>query len=379
MSLRRDARRLVLGTGRLIWLSLCVLPCGSPIPAVAQSSQAPTVQRGVTGTLDAMETDISAGERQSDRRVSGYVSGTVTDQAGAVAVGAQLRLTREDDSPAREIVSGDNGQFSFADLPPGPFQLTITAQGFETQRFSGALRPGETYIVPAIRLPIATAVTEVRVVVASVEVAREQLREQEKQRVLGFIPNFYVSYVPDAAPLATKQKFELAWKSTSDPFTFVGVGAVAGLQQATNDFEEYGQGAQGYAKRFGAAYANVVAGTFIGSAVLPSLLKQDPRYFFKGTGSTRSRILYALANTVICRGDNQRWQPNYSGILGSFATGGTSYLYYPSNGHAATELILQNSLIRIGESAFENVLQELVLPRLTPRLRRHPPVRPGAR
>src|SRR5205807_4469021 len=108
------------------------------------------------------------------------------------------------------------------------------------------------------------------------ELAQDQVEEQEKQRVFGFIPNFYVSYVPDAAPLAPGQKFQLAWKSTIDPFTFVGVSTLAGVQQATNAFNGYGQGAQGYAKRFSAAYANVVAGTFIGSAILPSLLKQDP-------------------------------------------------------------------------------------------------------
>ena len=276
----------------------------------------------------------------------------------------------------RQVLSGNNGEFSFSNLPPGPFQVTIAAEGFETQRVSGALRPGQAYLVPAITLPVATVVTEVRVGVTQIEVAQEQIKEQEKQRVFGFIPNFFVSYVPDAAPLAPKQKFELAWKSTIEPFTFVGVAALAGVQQATNDFEGYGQGVQGYAKRFGANYANVVSGTFIGSAILPSLLKQDPRYFYKGTGSTRSRFLYALASPMICKGDNKRWQTNYSGILGSFATGGISYLYYPKSDRDATQLILQNSLIRIGESALSNVLQEFVVRKFTPRLQRHPPVQP---
>ena len=343
---------------------------------MAQSPPPGTVQGGVTGTLDARETGASAGLGQPDRPLSGYISGTVVDQAGAVAVGAQVRLTREDQSPKQEVLSGDNGQFSFADLPLGPFQLTITAAGFETQGFYGSLHSGEAYIVPKMMLPVATVVTEVRVGLTPVEVAQGQLEEQEKQRVLGFIPNFYVSYVPDAAPLARKQKFELAWKSTIDPFTFVGVGALVGVQQGTDDFEGYGQGAQGYAKRYGAAYANVLAGTFIGSAILPSLLKQDPRYFYKGTGSTRSRFVYAFASSVICKGDNKRWQPNYSGILGSVATGGISYLYSPSSDRDATKLVLQNSLIRIAESAFANVLQELIVRKLTPRLRSQPPVEP---
>src|SRR5262249_25891874 len=156
------------------------------------------------------------------------------------------------------------------------------------------------------------------------EVAQIEVKDEEKQRVFGVIPNFYVSYVPNAAPLSTRQKFELAWKTTIDPFTFGVVGAVAGVQHAQNDFSGYGQGAQGYAKRYGATYADVVVGTFLGSAGLPSLLKQDPRYFFKGTGTVHSRLSYALANAVVCKGDNGRWQPNYSSILGNLAAGGIS-------------------------------------------------------
>src|SRR5205807_8934357 len=183
---------------------------------------------------------------------------------------------------------------------------------------------------------------EIRVVPPQIELAEEQIKEQEKQRALGFIPNFYVSYVPNAAPLAPKQKFELAWKEMIDPVTFGLTGAIAGIEQAQNDFSGYGQGAQGYAKRYGASYANTVTGTLIGSAILPSLLKQDPRYFYKGTGSKRSRFLYALASPVVCKGDNKRWQANYSAILGSFATGGISYLYYPKSDRDATRLVFQN-------------------------------------
>jgi hypothetical protein len=137
----------------------------------------------------------------------------VLDKSGAVALGAQVRLAREFHSPTQEVLSGDNGQFSFAGLPPGPFQLTIMAEGFESQRVAGALRPGQTYIVPEIRLAVAMVVTEVRVGagLTPVELAQDQVAEQEKQRVLGFIPNFYVSYVPDAAPLAPRLKFQLAW------------------------------------------------------------------------------------------------------------------------------------------------------------------------
>ena len=304
---------------------------------------------------------------------TGYISGTVLDQSGAVNIGAAVRLSDEGQASNREVKSGSNGQFLFTNVGPGSFRLTVTSPGFATQEFSAALRPGETYLVPPIVLAVAMAVTEVHVKetpLTPVQVADMQIKEQEKQRVFGLFPNFYVSYGGDALPLNPKQKFRLAWKTTRDPFTLVGVAALAGVEQATNTFDGYGQGAEGYFKRLGASYADAVTGTFIGSAILPSLLKQDPRYFYKGTGSTRSRLLYALASPVICKGDNMRWQPNYSNVAGAFASAGISYLYYPESDRNGAGLVMQNSLIRLGEIAFEGVLQEFVIRRLTPHLRK---------
>ena len=215
-----------------------------------------------------------------------------------------------------------------------------------------------------------------QVVVPRAEVAEEQIKEQEKQRVLGLIPNFFVSYVPSAAPLTSKQKFELAWRSTIDPVTLVLTGVIAGGQQANNTFSGYGQGAQGYGKRYGANYADLVTHTFIGSAILPSLLKQDPRYFVKGTGSVRSRILYAIANSVICKGDNGRWQANYSDILGSLAAGGISNLYYPPQDRSGAALTFENAAIGIGTTAVANLLQEFLIRKLTPHSRNHDPAKP---
>jgi hypothetical protein len=153
-------------------------------------------------------------------------------------------------------------------------------------------------------------------------------------------------------------------------------GVVAGVQQAQNEFSGYGQGAQGYAKRYGASYADFFTGTFIGSAMLPSLLKQDPRYFYKGSGSKRSRILYAIANSVICKGDDGHWQANYSNILGSLAAGGISNLYYPATNRDGAELTFENALIGIGESAAVNLLQEFFIRRLTPNVPNREPARP---
>jgi Carboxypeptidase regulatory-like domain len=306
--------------------------------------------------------------RLNEQLLSGNISGTVLDQTGAVTVGASVRLLHKDGSVSQEVISGDNGQFSFSRVPPGPFRLTITAPGFAKREFSGELRSGQTYLVPAIVMQVAAAETEVRVGLPTVEVAEAQIKEQEKQRVLAFIPNFYVSYVPDAAPLNARQKFKLAWKTSVDPITFVGAGIYAGFEQAGNRYPEYGQGAEGYAKRYGAGYADAVAGIFIGNAILPSLLKQDPRYFYKGTGTTRSRLLYAISSSVMCKGDNKRWQPNYSFIGGSIAVGGISNLYVPASDRNGVGLIFQNALIRIGQGSLGGILQEFVIRRLTPRV-----------
>jgi hypothetical protein len=373
-SLGGNIRRSVFGPGSLVWLSLGVLLCG--FPALAQSQQTPTVV-GVESSLpDAPGTGASSGEQLPDQKFSGNISGTVVDQTGAVVAGARVRLTREAQSLNQEVLSGDDGRFSFADIAPGPFQLTIAAAGFATQASSGILRSGESYIVPQMALAVATAIANMRVESSRTEVAEEQIKDQEKQRLLGFIPNFYVSYVPNAVPLNSKKKFELAWRTTVDPVTLVLTGAIAGVQQARNDISGYGQGAQGYGKRYGAFYTNLVTGTFMGSAILPSLLKQDPRYFYKGSGSTRSRILHAIANSVICKGDNGHWQANYSNMLGNLAAGGISNLYYPAKDRNGAELTFENAAIAIGATAAFNLLQEFLSRKLTPHVPNHQPAKP---
>lgn len=226
------------------------------------------------------------------------------------------------------------------------------------------MRSGEDCIVPPVEMTVSEAVSEVKVSLTPVEEAEAEIKDEEKQRVLGVIPNFYVTYNPAALPLNPRQKFELAWKATVDPVNFGLTAAIAGIQQAANQFSGYGQGAQGYGKRFGAAYADSVSFTFIGSAILPSLLKQDPRYFYKGTGTRRSRIFYAIANAVICKGDNGHWQTNYSGLLGSLAAGGISNLYYPATDRDA-KVTFENTLIAIGSTAANNILQEFVIRKLT--------------
>jgi len=277
-----------------------------------------------------------------------------------------VKLTREDQSPGQEVLTDNDGQFSFSNIVPGPFQLTISSEGLAPQEISGTVHPGEPYVIPLVMMVVATQVTEVRVGLTQVEVADMQIKDQEKQRVFGIIPNFFVTYDHNAVPLNARQKFRLAWKSSSDPVTLLGVGVLAGVDQAGDRWGGYGQGAQGYAKRYGASYADVFAGTYIGGAILPSLLKQDPRYFYKGTGSKPSRLFYAIASSFRCKGDNGRWQPNYSNIGGNLAAGAISNLYYPANDRRGASLVFSTALIRLGETTMANIFQEFFVPRLTP-------------
>jgi carboxypeptidase family protein len=360
--MRSTKKNSVLGSPSFLRLSLCLLLCG--VPALAQSQQTPVAQETQAAAPQTIEP--TPGAPQSNPQSSGSIAGTIVDQTGAFVPGVRVVLTRGDQSTKQETSSDGFGRYYFLDVAPGAFQLSISAPQFTTEVVSGTVQLGEHYLVPEIKLALAGNVTQVTVAASQEEIAEEQIKVQETQRVFGLIPNYFVSYVPDAAPLTPKQKFELAWKSTTDPVTIVTVAAVAGFEQAGNQFSGYGQGAQGYGKRFGASYADVFDGTFLGSALLPSLLKQDPRYFYRGTGSTRSRLLYALSNSVMCKGDNKRWQPNYSNIIGNLAAGGIANLYYPQADRGAA-LVFETGLIRVGESAFAGVFQEFVLRKLTPK------------
>jgi len=352
--------------------SLFTLLC---VSGLAQTEQ-DVVALPIHVVSNAPELVPSQDQSAVDQNRTGSINGTIVDRSGAPIDGARVKLTQEGQSQNHEVRSGDDGQFSFDHISPGPFQLTVAATDFESQTSTGILRPNEFYIVPKIALAVATAVTEMKVEVSQVEVAEEQIRIEEKQRVLGVIPNFYVSYIPDAAPLTSKQKLELGWKTTVDPFSFGLIGVVAGVEQAQNDFSGYGQGAQGYGKRFGAAYADFAAGTFLGGVILPSLLKQDPRYFYKGTGNWHSRALYALSSSVVCKGDNRRWQANYSNIVGSFAAGGLSNLYYPAEDRHGARLTIENGLIGIGATGAANLIQEFLIPKLTRNVPKHGSAKP---
>jgi Carboxypeptidase regulatory-like domain len=309
----------------------------------------------------ARPADPQATERQS----GGAISGTVLDTRGAEVAGARVTLEINGSSTPRTMATDGNGFFQFDAVEPGTFKLTVSSPGFASWVATDlVLLPGQRYEMPPIALEVAPLSTNVEAV-SPHEVAEEQMLAQEKQRVLGVFPNFYVTYVRNAAPLSSGQKFRLALRSSIDPVSIGISGVVAGVEQWQNDFSGYGQGAQGYAKRFGASYADGVISTMLGDAVLPSILHQDPRYFYKGTGSIPSRALYAIGSVVICKGDNGHWQPNYSNVFGNLAAAGISNLYYPSTDRDGVGLTISNSLIGTASSAIGALFQEFLVKKIS--------------
>lgn len=161
--------------------------------------------------------------------------------------------------------------------------------------------------------------------------AQEQLKIQEHQRVFGVMAAFNTTTSRDALPLSPAQKFQLFFKSQTDPWPFGLAAVVAGFNQASDSPTEYGQGVLGYAKRFGATYGDAFIGNLFGNAILTSWWHEDPRYFQKGTGSFASRFLWASTSTVWCRRDNGTWGPNYANIAGNLIGAAIANVYYPAS------------------------------------------------
>jgi hypothetical protein len=298
----------------------------------------------------------------------GSIGGKVLDTRGGAVQAARVTLVALDRGNNRMALSDQEGRFSFSELDPGRFMFTVTSVGMETYSSPElVLHADERLSAPEFRLPMLATSTSVQVMVTPAEVAQEQLKAQEKQRALGVVPNFYISYVWNAAPLSTGQKFSLALRAVSDPFTFAGAALFAGIDQAQNGSAAYGQGVQGYAKRFGAAYGDEAMSRLIGSAILPSVLHQDPRYFYRGSGSKASRALYAVSRVLICRGDNGMAQPNYSYVLASFASGGLSNLYHPGRDRGVG-LTIGHGALNVASHGVDNLLREFVFRKLTPQV-----------
>lgn len=297
-------------------------------------------------------------QQTSPQPKSGSIIGTVTDAEDDVVPGATVLLAGRGASGQQKVTTNQNGLFSFAAVRPGvAYHVTIHANGFADWTSSAIqITPGQYLDLGSIPLTIAVVATTVVAALPPEEIATEQVHIEEKQRALGFLPAFYAVYEPHPAPLTPKLKFRLAYRTATDSVTLLASAFIAGIDQAT-DRPNYVQGAQGYGQRYGANYANTLTDTLIGGAILPTILHQDPRYFYQGTGSKRSRIWHAIRTPFVCKGDNGQWQPNYSSLGGYLASGALANTYYPPS-NRGPGLVFATAGVDMSATIGNAILQE---------------------
>jgi hypothetical protein len=335
-------------------LSLCLM--AAPAFAAARGSYA-----GLGGTARLPNGLPNAPQP----RTLGTIYGTVTDPSGAPAGGVQVVLTGGNLATPQSNITNRDGKFAFGDLAAGTYSVSASGPGFEpasvTQVVLGA---GEEFRLPISIVPMPKFVSTIHVTANTERIATEQVKQETEQRVFAVIPNFSTSYEWDAAPLTAKLKFRLEARTLIDPFTIASDATIAGAEQYHNTFPGYGGGWQGYGKRFGATLADSFDARIIGDALLPSVFHQDPRYFYHGGPNVSRRITYALKETVMCRGDDQRQQFCISRVLGDFAAAGLANLYH-AQGDRGWGITMRDTFIVFGGDALGNEVREFISRGLT--------------
>jgi hypothetical protein len=347
--------------------SILLMVCGltRTIALAQDTSSSITLDNSLPNAPQPAQLPGAPGANSPQHTGNATITGTVLDTNHDVVQGAHVTLTDPSGAALRTVDSGNDGQFAFSDLAPGTYELRVTASGMNASTLMQiSLQRGEARIMPPVTLSVSGGLTSVTVSGNEEQLSRQQVKIAEQQRIGGVIPNFYSAYDWNAPPMLAKQKLQLSIRSIFDPVALLSVAGVAGAEQYQNIFPAYGSGLEGYGKRYGAAFANHVSGILLGRAVYPAIFHQDPRYFYKGKGSIGSRALYAVSAAVIARGDDGRWKPNYSRVLGNFSGAAISNLYYPASDRGAS-LVLLNGLAGTGADAVANLIREFLLKRIT--------------
>jgi hypothetical protein len=290
------------------------------------------------------------------------ITGTVLDVNGGVVPGAKVVLNGSKPEEQVSTTTGENGFFELRNVRPDvDYRVTVDASDFaEWSSDAIALMPGQYFLMTGIELRLAVVQTTV-VAETPDQIATEQVRAEEKQRVFGVIPNFYVVYDRRPAPLPAKLKFQLAIRTLADPVSVTGFMLNAGIFQIAK-YPAYRTNLEGFGQRVGSTFAGAYTNVLVGDALLPALLHQDPRFFYQDTGTTRSRLLYALSNPFVTHGDDGRREFNYSGVLGDLSAGAIANAYYPAQNRGG-ELVVRNALIGMAGRAANGLVQEFVLNR----------------
>ena len=320
---------------------------------------------GAVAQQTGIDGGTAAAQTLPDDPSMATVSGTVTDVDGALVAGATVTLSSASVTTGKTVATDSQGRFKFVGVVPGNLTLSVSATGLAPGSASATVQAGQIFEAAPVVLRVATANSEVMVTLTKTEIATEDVRVAETQRFVGFIPNYYVSYSRQFVPLDAKQKFGLGFHVVLDPTNFLFAAVTAGIEQANDTIPGYGRGPDGYGKRYGAALALASSATLFRGALFPALFHQDPRYFYKGTGTVWARTWYALSTAVRCKGDNGRWQPNYAGIVGDLSAGALTNAYYPASSRDGAALTFENGLLSTAGVGVGHVLQEFLFKRLT--------------
>ena len=308
---------------------------------------------------------MSAQSSESSSKATATIQGTVVDIDDDPIPNASVTLQSPSTSPVTVLTSED-GSFAIRDATPGSaYQITVTAEGFSAWSSSVTVEPGQNVNLDKVKLRIAAVERAVTVGYSSKEVAQQQFKAEEQQRVLRFIPNMFVTYEPHPEPLTTAMKFHLAYKGLTHPTFFLLEASWAGIQQAA-DTPNWPQGAEGYGKRLGASLAGGSSEMLFSNAILPSLLHQDPRYFYQGSGTKWSRAAHAILAPFVCKGDNGSSQPNYSQIGGALISASLATTYYPESNRGPGQ-VFKSFGTDMGIHVALGLAQEFILAKFTSR------------
>jgi hypothetical protein len=179
----------------------------------------------------------------------------------------------------------------------------------------------------------------------------------EDKRIFGVLPNYRTAENSQPfSPITAKQKLTIATKDTIDGPSYVLAGLFSGLYQLENQNPSFGQGVKGYAHRYVTAIADQDIGNYMTEGFMPVLLKEDPRFFRRGTGRFWGRVIRAASGVVISKTDKGTTTFNFSEFLGNGITASIGNAYYPNEvGFTPT---MARMFTQIGTDAFSNVLKE---------------------
>ncbi len=187
----------------------------------------------------------------------------------------------------------------------------------------------------------------------------------QDKRIAGVFPNYRTAdNTQPFTPLTAGQKWKIATKDSIDYPSYVIATVFASISQANNTNSEFGQGLQGYGKRYAAGIADQDLGNFMTEALYPTLLHEDPRYFRKVNGSVKSRILWSVERIVVTKTDSGRSTFNFAEWVGNGTVAAIGNSYY--SGERGFSPTMQRLFTQVSTDTVSDLLKEF-----WPDLKRH--------